>query len=185
MNRPVEVEEEGMHKRSRYPDLLIVLMLVAIGIYYSSNQDEPAPEVASPEKVVVKGEGFTLPSRDGPVTYSGEGPLLLVLTAPGCGGCLERIDQQDRSAYAMAHQAGIPVWNVLVYSSAASTSLFEKRFNPSADRLLGDPGGAVTVRRLGGSDSTCWMFFNGSTTPLWKGPADPDRLAEVLKKGQG
>lgn len=108
------------------------------------------------------------------------GPYLFVLTATGCGGCLERIGGTDREAHRLATRKGLKVLNLLVYQGLEGSSDFVKQHRPSADRVLCDPSADFSVRTLGGSDATCWILVDSKGRLAWRGPADPAALEVAL-----
>lgn len=110
----------------------------------------------------------------------GTGPLFISLTATGCGECIQRIDKQDATAYEMARKSNVPVWNMLVYHPQNRAASFVEARNPVADQVLADPTALISVRTLGGSDSTCWMLIDKEGKLAYRGPVDLKKLEQAL-----
>ena len=176
---------------SRLTDLAFILMVIALGVSYFQRQLTEEPPLTKPAataatttatsiKMIKVGQKVPSFELAGGGYEAGSGPYLVVLTATGCGGCLERIDGTDRSAYEMAKAEGLEVWNLLVYHPDSGREQFVAVRNPSADRVSSDPRGEFSVRTLGGSDATCWMLIDGQGKLVWRGPAKLKALEEAL-----
>lgn len=177
--------------RFRSIELVFVVAIVAVVVSYfqqpsTLKEADPAPRPDFTPALVAEHEAvpsfpLTGPSGEETIFKAGQGPLLVVLTATGCGGCLERIDAADREAYTKAHDLDIPVWNLLVYQGVNGAQEFVDRHQPSADVILCDPQASVSVTTLGGSDATCWLLIDKSGKLAWRGPADPEALTRALE----
>jgi hypothetical protein len=110
------------------------------------------------------------------------GPLFITLTAIGCGDCQARVPT-DTQAYQLVHNHGLQVWNILVFATTPEQGqIFVDRFHPTADSELIDPGGSVSVGKLGGSDAACWILIDKNDHIAWQGGGDLARLEEQLKR---
>ncbi len=191
-------------------DLLLVLIAVAVlvkaGYDHQGTVEEASP---TPASSVVSGEPapLNLSAQNGPIrigdrvpdfrlpaslpgesfAYEGRGegssegsPVLIVLTATGCGECLGRVDGIDREAYALAKGVGAEVWNFLVYEAATGVPDFIVRRGPSADHVVADPESKVSVTTLGGSDTQCWLLIDRKGRLAWRGPAELEGLRTAL-----
>lgn len=176
----------------RRNELIFVIAIVAVVVAYfhqpapPSTKDPLAPRPDFTPHLISEGDpvpAFPLPDPKGKETIyqAGQGPILVVLTATGCGGCLQRIDNADREAYNKAHALGIPVWNMLVYQGVEGAQAFVDQHQPSADLVLCDPQSSVSVTTLGGSDATCWLLIDKSGKLAWRGPAEPEALTRALE----
>lgn len=171
-------------------ELIFVIAIVSVVVTYF-HHDSPPTKDASPvaqftPRLISQGEAvpsFVLsdPSGNDVVYQAGQGPILVVLTATGCGGCLARIDGTDREAYNKAKALDISVWNMLVYQGADNATGFVDQHLPSADLVLCDPKAEVSVSTLGGSDATCWLLIDKEGKLAWRGPAEPEALAKALE----
>jgi hypothetical protein len=188
--------------KNRTFELALVLLAVAFVVSLLSDQgaDTPTtgevvtevaqpvssePEPPSPQRPLHIGEkvpGFTLTDHhQQQVIYRpGQGPMFIVLTATGCQECLDRIDKQDSAAHEIAKESGLEVWNLLVFQSAERAPGFVESYQPSADRILADPSSGVSVKLLGGSDSTCWMLIDEQGRLAYRGPVDQEALQKAL-----
>jgi hypothetical protein len=185
--------------RFRLLELIFVIAVMGVAVAYlydrpSSPAGETGGKAMTPGAMVKSAKpqllsiGAAVPSfsLDDPSgqswTYTaGQGPALIVLTATGCAGCLERIDGVDRQAYLLAQTMKVPVWNILVYSGVEGADEFVDKHKPSTDLVLCDPASDVSVRTLGGSDATCWLLIDGQGKLAWRGPAEMDGLEDALK----
>lgn len=147
-------------------DLVLILALVALGAWWHTR----APQAPTP--AAVPGDsGFTLEDVDGNRhTYDGRGSLFIVLTAVGCGDCVNRIEA-DRAAVEEARKHGVPAWNLLVFADRAAGKQFLRSHNPTADRVLVDPDSAVSVKKYRGSDAAAWILVRDGKV-AWQGAAD-------------
>ena len=151
----------------------------------SRSTTAPSPPTNAP-KALALGEAvpsFSLsdPSNQSWTYTAGQGPILLVLTATGCSGCLERIDNVDREAYQLAKSKKVPVWNMLVFQDVNGASEFVEQRKPSQDLVLCDPTSDVSVKTLGGSDDTCWLLIDRQGRLAWRGPAEMEGLRAGLR----
>lgn len=161
-------------RRSHY-DLIFVLALIALAAWlYHAWPSAPG--------LVVGGEDFTLEEVGGGSQRLAEvqGPVLITLSAVGCPDCQARVEKVDRKSYQVAQQAGVKVWNLLVYADQTQGSNWTTVYSPSADMVLVDPGGKVSVNQLGGSDATCYILLDAEHKKVWQGQADPVELEQRL-----
>lgn len=182
----------------RIIEILFVLTLVSFTVQYFHQKKEhktvvespPTQQVQSaprPPKVISIGDSvpnFMLTNSHGElVQYNqGDGSLFISLTATGCGDCLRRIEAEDVTAFEMAKKSQLQVWNMLVYHPNSAAADFVNRHHPSADQVLADPQSEISVKTLGGSDSTCWLLIDGKGRLAYRGPADPAKLEIALQK---
>lgn len=176
---------------SRLTDLAFILMVIALGVSYfhrDLTQEAPPPpaqtvaaQAPADPKLVALGQAVPSFELAGGGYKAGSGPYLLVLTATGCGGCLERVDGDDRKAYEMARGQGLEVWNLLVYHPDSGLEAFVADRSPSADRVSADPRGEFSVRTMGGSDATCWMLIDKRGRLVWRGPAEAEMLEQAFQ----
>lgn len=188
----------------RLTELMFVLSVIAVVVHFQlkkeratapPSQPTPALAVATPApdspppayQTVSMGQlvpDFTLTNADGGQTThrAGEGPLLIVLTATGCGECLQRIDAADQEGYEMAQQANVPVWNLLVFHPNDRAAEFKDQHKPHADQVLADPTSDISVRMLGGSDATCWIMLDKEGKLAYRAGAQPAALEQALQK---
>jgi peroxiredoxin len=172
-------------------ELLFVIGVVAVVVSYFQQAPSSAPGPEAPLAAFTPGllsigqpvPTFALsdPSGENVVYQAGQGPVMIVLTATGCGGCLERIDGLDREAYNKAKERGIPVWNLLVYQGVEGARAFQEQHQPSADLVLCDQKAEVSVATLGGSDATCWLLIDKQGKLAWRGPANSEGLSRALQ----
>ena len=171
-------------------ELIFVIAIVSVVVTYFHQASPPtkdaSPVVQFTPRLISQGEAvpsFVLsdPSGKDVVYQAGQGPILVVLTATGCNGCLARIDGTDREAYNKAKALDISVWNMLVYQGADGAAGFVDQHLPSADLVLCDPKAEVSVSTLGGSDATCWLLIDREGKLAWRGPAEPEALAKALE----
>jgi len=172
---------------NRIRDLIIILSFIAAGAYWRSLPQNPAatpppvaaltPRTSFPDKA----PPFELHSNLGPPRkFDGKGPLVVVLTAVQCGDCIPRIPR-DKEIYAMAKQAGIPYYNVLVYvEDDAAGAKFVKEHQPSGDDILNDPGGQVFVGQYLGSDNNCQMVIGRQGEFLYRGPENKEAMQKAI-----
>lgn len=171
------------------PEFIVVIIAIAIAttfhakpeIFGSKMQGKSSLSTAQNTPVLEIGEKvppFGLINTEGKrVVFNEEtGPLMIILTATGCQGCIQRIDKDDVSAYEMAQKAQFKVWNQLVYLSPERSEDFAKKYQPSADEVMADPQAKISVKTLGGSDSTCWLLIDAEGHLAYRGPADLSKL---------
>ena len=178
-------------KAGRLWELTLVVGIIAFYLNFVQSPDSPPPErvqrgVQTEVRTVSLGEtvpSFVLKDSAGTdITHQeGEGPVLIVLTATGCEGCLNRIQSEDLEAYRAAQNAGVPAWNMLVYHPQERALDFERSHRPQADHVLADPSAATSVRMLGGSDSTCWMLLDEDGKLAYRGGVDIEALNKALR----
>ncbi|MGE0495161.1 MAG: TlpA family protein disulfide reductase [Vulcanimicrobiota bacterium] len=174
--------------RSRLPELMLLLCVVAVAMGFFLKQDEAGPPVpavsprlsTAPVEIGQPVPAFTLKHPDGSSFTFEQGPLLVVLTATPCGECLQRIDQADLRLYQAAREAGLPSANLLVYAGESVGQSFLDEHSPAADMVLCDPSADISVQMLGGSDATCWLLIDRQGKLAWRGPADGNRIGELL-----
>lgn len=149
----------------------------------SAQVAKTAPDVSLPVGIGEVVPDFTLTDAFGDrITHrQADGPLFITLTATGCGDCLKRIAAEDSRAFELAQQAGVPVWNLLVYHPNERAPDFVSQYQPRADRVLADPTAQASVSLLGGSDSTCWLLLDKEGKLVYRAGVDPEALAKVLK----
>ena len=173
---------------SRIRDLVIIFSVVALGAYLRQKPSE-AP-VATPTPVAAatqtsggfpdKAPPFELPSNQGTTSFNGKGPLVVVLTAVGCGDCIQRIPR-DEEIYEMARKAHVPYYNALVYvEDVAAGERFVKEHRPAADLVLYDPGGKVFVGQYLGSDNNCLMVIGRNGEFLYRGPENKEAMQKAI-----
>lgn len=184
--------------------LEILFICFVVSLLAQWMQDKPPaqeePEQRKPE-VVTRGEQPAQPSAKLPIAMgdvvpdfqlnnaqgeavvhkAGTGPLLVTLTATGCGDCIQRIDKEDATAYEMAAKSGVPVWNMLVYHPDNQAASFVQSHNPVADEVVADPTSQTSVRMLGGSDATCWLLLDKEGRLAYRGPVSLDNLERELR----
>jgi AhpC/TSA family protein len=186
----------GMRKNRIFEFALVMLVIAFVASWQGKEASEPVVEPTTAEIAVQQGgvppdrplrigdpvPEFTLTNhQQEQVTYStGQGPIFIVLTATGCGECLERIGKEDSKAYELAKSSGLEVWNLLVYQSADGATRFVETHQPSADQILADSSSNVSVKTLGGSDSTCWILIDGKGRLAYRGPVDHDALQKAM-----
>lgn len=184
-------------RKSRLFEFLLVFLAVAFVVSLMAEKQEPPEGATEPPKTVADSDrppgnrplnigdkvpNFSLTDQDQKtVTYNeGQGPLLIVLTATGCGECLERISKEDVEAYNLAQARDLQVWNLLVFQNPGGVSSFVDQKSPSADEVLADPSSEISVRTLGGSDQTCWLLIDGEGRLAYRGPVDLTALGKAL-----
>lgn len=179
--------------KAQFKDLFFVVALISIIILFQQDEEKPAEPittatptvVSSPVRTLSVGEvvpSFSLLDSEGEIVLheQGQGPLFITLTARGCKGCMERVDSADVAAYEMAKKSEVTVWNMLVYHPDAGTAEFVRQFQPSADSIMADPKSDISVKMLGGSDSTCWLLLDDEGKLAYRGPVDLERLQDAL-----
>ena len=178
--------------KKRLTEFLFVLAVAALVIQFTSKEEPEVKEPARTQTVQPAGRtlsigesvpDFELTDATGKVVAykKGDGPLFITLTATGCADCLRRIDAEDVTAYEMAKKSEFDVWNVLVYHPAAGAADFVKKRQPTADAVLADPQAVISVKTLGGSDSTCWLLIDEKGRLVYRGPADLPKLETALQ----
>lgn len=183
----------------RLTELLFVMSVIAVVVHFqlkkeSDSSPPPAPAATTAAAAPASAANgtvsigqqvpeFTLADADGGQTThkAGEGPLLIVLTATGCGECLQRIQGADLKAYEMAQQANVPVWNLLVFHPNDRAAEFKEQHEPHAERVLADPTSDISVRMLGGSDATCWILLDREGKLAYRASTDPSALEKALQ----
>ena len=70
---------------------------------------------------------------------------------------------------------------MLVYHSQSRAAEFVERNQPTADAVLVDPQSNISVKTLGGSDSTCWLIIDAEGRLGYRGPAELDKLETALQ----
>jgi hypothetical protein len=182
--------------QKRIVEVCFILAVVAFLYHYETRDARANSPSVTPSPVAIaefqppqaplrigdRVPSFELMDKDGSaVAYtSGSGPLLVVLTATGCGECLQRIDKEDAVAKEIAERAGAGVWNLLVYQNPSGVDEFVERYDPTADVILADPTAGVSVKLLGGSDSTCWLLIDGEGRLAYRGPVDEAALQKAM-----
>ena len=179
--------------KKRLAELCLVVSAVALFIHYQASEPglvnvTPTPAAlikkvpAQPVSVGDAVPSFTLTdSRGEEVLYrKGVGPVFITLTATGCGDCLHRIKKEDVTAYEMAKESGVAVWNLLVFHPTEGAAGFAEQHRPSADRVMADPSSVVSVKTLGGSDATCWLLIDAEGRLAYRGPVDTAALKSAL-----
>lgn len=168
--------------------VLVVLVVGGAMAWWSSSPEPPAQTVVpiTPTAASSVGPGFELPTLEGgtAIHAAGEGPLLMFLTAPGCGGCRARAPQ-DKEAYELAKRYGVPVWSLLVYSDEAGARRFVEETSQPAERHLLDSDARIAVATYGGSDASCWVLLNGQGEIVYQGGSDPAALGAQLDHWRG
>ncbi|MFN8605929.1 MAG: hypothetical protein U0931_00245 [Vulcanimicrobiota bacterium] len=177
---------------SRLKDLVILIALVGSGAYWMHNQRSKPPAEPSPAPVVSGTSApanyfpdtappFELHSNLGPPRkFDGKGPLVVVLTAVGCGDCVTRIPR-DKEIYDLAKRANVPYYNVLVYvQDDAQGGQFVAEHQPAGDDILNDPGGLVFVGKYKGSDNNCQMVIGRQGEFLYRGPENKEAMARAI-----
>lgn len=186
-------------RNNRLADFLVLAAVVAGAAYFTTlNKGPSATPSATPSAVTSSGSQqrasqfpdravpFTLPrvggDREGgsELVYDGKSAAVITLTAVGCGGCIERIPR-DKELNALAHQAGLPIYNVLVYcGDVPSGKAFIEANHPQADAIVIDPGGQVFVNQYLGSDNNCWMVIGSQGEFLYRGPENLAAMKAAL-----
>lgn len=173
--------------RSRLPELMVLVCVVAVAMAFFLKQEEQPPTPGANQRLttatIALGQvvpAFTLQHPDGSSFTFERGPLLVVLTATPCAECLERVEQADLKLYQAASEAGLPSANLLVYAGESAGKSFLNDHAPAADLVLCDPSADISVQMLGGSDATCWLLIDRQGKLAWRGPADPNRIGELL-----
>ncbi|MBS2039964.1 hypothetical protein JST97_33570 [bacterium] len=176
---------------SRLKDLVILIALVGSGAYWMQHQGAQPNVQATPTPAAATSEPgnyfpdtappFELHSNLGPPRkFDGKGPLVVVLTAVGCGDCVTRIPR-DKEIYEMAKKAGIPYYNILVYvQDDAQGAQFVAEHQPAGDDILNDPGGLVFVGKYKGSDNNCQMVIGRQGEFLYRGPENKEAMARAI-----
>lgn len=175
---------------SRLKDLVVLIVLVASGAYWMQHQkDTPKPvetPVAGSTGAPANYFPDTAPSWElhsnlgPPRKFDGKGPLVVVLTAVQCSGCLERIPR-DREIYDLAKKAKIPYYNVLVWAEDdAIGAKFVADHQPAGDDILNDPGGRIFVDKYKGSDNNCQMVIGRNGEFLYRGPENKEAMARAI-----
>jgi hypothetical protein len=175
---------------SRLRDLVVLIVLVASGAYWVQYQ-KPAPQ----QTPIVMGTSAPAPANYFPDTappwelhsnlgpprkFEGKGPLVVVLTAVQCEGCLTRIPR-DREIYDLAKKAHVPYYNVLVWAEDdAIGAKFVADHHPAGDDILNDPGGRVFVDQYKGSDNNCQMVIGRNGEFLYRGPENKEAMARAI-----
>lgn len=176
----------------RVVELFWVVLVVGCAMFWWSGRKPeepvtaPSPSASGPvASAHAMGPGFELPSLEGATLghAPGQGPLLMLLTAPGCGGCRERAPL-DKKVYELARGHGIPVWSLLVYSDEAGARAFVKDTGQPADAHLLDPQARVAVAAYGGSDAQCWVLLNPRGEIVYRG-SDVQALWEAMDQWTG
>lgn len=168
----------------RVVELVWVVLVVGCAMFWWSGQPSvPAPQVPQSELAPENplGPSFKLPilGSDLMAVHSmGQGPRLLVLTAPGCGGCRERAPL-DKKVFDLAEGHGIPVWSLLVYSDEAAALAFVRQTGQPADQHLFDQQARVAVGAYGGSDAQCWVLLDERGQIAYRG-SDVQALWEAM-----
>jgi hypothetical protein len=177
-------------------EFFFVLGVVAILVSYRTSQTsnpeariEPSPRTTpafagTPLRVGDAVPHFSLQNHLGEVMeyQAGDGPLFITLTATGCGQCLARIEKEDMSAFEMASKAGVDVWNMLVFHPHERAGSFVTQYSPSANQVMADPDSGVSVKMLGGSDSTCWLLIDGEGRLVYRAGVNLEALDSALAK---
>lgn len=172
---------------NRIRDLVFVMVVIA-GLAYWKQKPAQAPAATPVPPAPVQSAGFpdtappfTLHSNLGPPrSFDGKGPLVVVLTAVGCGECVQRIPR-DREIYAMAQRANIPYYNILVYiEDDAAGAKFAQQHHPVGDDILNDPGGRVFVSQYKGSDNNCQMVIGRKGEFLYRGPENKEAMQKAI-----
>lgn len=174
---------------NRIKDFVILLAVVAMGAYWLKPDLSPPKTTPTPVAAATQGANtfpdlappFELHSNLGPPRkFEGKGPLVITLTAVGCGGCIERIPR-DQELYQLAKKARIPYYNVLVYvADDASGAQFVQEHQPAADDVLNDPGGKVFVNQYKGSDNNCWMVIGPQGEFRYRGPENMEAMRKAI-----
>ncbi len=179
-----------MQRSNRLIDFIVLSALVAGGAYFATRRDN-APASPSPIPLATQTARASngLPERAGPFQlrtsdgrvreFSGQGPLIITLTAIGCGGCINRIPT-DKELLAVAQEKNIPLYNVLVFADDNSGKQFVDQYHPSATEILFDPGGKVSVNQYGGSDGNCWMLIAPDGKFLYQGSENMSAMKQAL-----
>lgn len=176
---------------NRIRDLVLVIAIIAGAAYWRQKPLEPvpnntpavtpAPAATASLAFPTTAPPFELHSNLGPPRkFDGKGPLVVVLTAVGCGDCITRIPR-DNEIYAMAKKANVPYYNVLVYiADDAAGAKFVQEHQPAGDDILNDPGGSVFVGQYRGSDNNCQMVIGRQGEFLYRGPENKEAMQKAI-----
>lgn len=174
----------------RLVELVWVILVVGCAMFWwSARRPEPlpapAPSATEAATALPVGAAFELPALEGDraVHAVGQGPLLMLLTSPGCAGCRDRAPL-DKEVHQIAKDHGIPVWSLLVYTDEATARRFVEETSQPADRHLLDADAKVAVSTYGGSDASCWVLLNRKGEIVYRGN-DVKGLWEALDYWMG